>query len=95
MMTAPKMITPHDADQNERLARVEESCHSLGRSIDRVRDDLHSHEERCERNWKSQHENTARIAGQLKIVLALLGGIGGTLLAVALELGFGIFFGGE
>ena len=88
-------VSQSDAEQNERLARVEQSCDSLGRSIDGVRDQLHEHERECAHNWRNQHKATASIGSQLRIVLWILGGIGTTVLAVALELGFGIFFGGE
>ena len=89
------MITDTDGEQNERLKAVEESCKSLGRSVDLVRDDLREHEAQCKENWRRQNSATGRIEGQLKTILWVLGGIGTAAVAVAVEvLILGWFSGG-
>ena len=63
------MISDADSQQNAQIARIDEACRSLGRSIDQVRDRFDDHEDRCRENWKEQMRSNGSIAQKLKLIL--------------------------
>ena len=82
-----------DNQQNERLATLEANSHSLGRSIDQVRDNLQDHEATCAENWKEQREKTTGLQMQLKLILWVAGAGLAAGLTAAAEGMFHIFWG--
>ena len=88
------MTSPTDSDQNERLASLETATHTLGRSIDRVRDSLQSHEDECKENWKEQRERTTSMEIKLKLILWVAGAAAVASLEPIAQHLFSIFVGG-
>ena len=83
-----------DNDQNERLASLEANSQSLGRSIDKVRDQFEGHEATCAENWKEQHERTTRMETKLHLILWVAGSAAAAGLAAVAEGTWARFFGG-
>ena len=67
------MISDADSEQNAQIARIDEACRSLGRSIDQVRDKFNDHETRCQENWREQKESNGAINQKLKLILWVFG----------------------